>query len=146
MTDSMIGKNLPNVTLQSTEGGTITLPSALKGRHAVIYFYPKDDTPGCTAQACAYRDSIEQFRKIGCEVYGVSADDMASHGAFRSKFSLNFPLLADTKKELSTALGVSSRDTFLVDPNGKIVQVWRQVSPKTTMSETYESVRRLVAH
>ena len=159
MADSMLGKSLPQVTLESSQGGKVKLPDDLRGKFALIYFYPKDDTPGCTAQACSYRDSIADFEKLGCKVIGVSADDLGSHGAFVSKYSLNFPLLADTQHLLSEALGVwgeqewngqkfkgLSRDTFLVDPQGKIVQVWRKVSAKTTMQETYESVRKLVAH
>lgn len=140
----LIGKSFPQVALQSTEGKQVTLPKDLAGRWTVLYFYPKDDTPGCTKQACSYRDNIGEFEKIGVRVLGVSADDLASHGAFQEKYHLNFPLLADTEKKLAEALSVRSRDTFLIDPKGAIRKVWRKVDPTTTMGETYEAVTELM--
>jgi peroxiredoxin Q/BCP len=151
--DSLVGRSLPHLKLASTEGRTVELPQDLLGRWTLLYFYPKDDTPGCTQQACSYRDNIASFRKLGVQVLGVSLDDLSSHDGFIQKFSLNFPLLADTQHELSAALGVYgeqewkgqkfqglSRDTFLIDPQGKIRDVWRKVSPATTMQETFDRV------
>jgi thioredoxin-dependent peroxiredoxin len=155
--DALVGKQLPTVSLESTEGETINIPDDLKGKWTLLYFYPKDDTPGCTKQACNYRDNISKFQKLGVQVLGVSGDDLDSHDDFIKKFSLNFPLLADTDHSLSTALGVYgdqtwnektykglSRDTFLVDPEGKVRQVWRKVKPDATVNETFEAVQNLV--
>ena len=152
--DPLIGKTLPQVTLDSSEGKKVKIPDDWKGKWTILYFYPKDDTPGCTKQACSYRDNLADFRKINVQVIGVSGDDLTSHDSFITKFSLNFPLLADTENKLGLALGVFgdqswngktyrgySRDTFLVDTNGVIRQVWRKVSPEHTMGETYEAIQ-----
>ncbi|MBC7691956.1 MAG: peroxiredoxin [Methylotenera sp.] len=153
--DALVGKSLPSVQLDSSAGGKVSLPQDLLGKWTVLYFYPKDDTPGCTKQACSYRDSIDDFTKIGTRVLGVSTDDLVSHDSFIQKFSLNFPLLADTEHKLSEALGVYgpqewqgkvyqgvSRDTFLIDPQGTIRDVWRKVSATATMAETLEAVKK----
>lgn len=146
---------LPRVTLLSSAGGTVTFPDDVKGKWTLIYFYPKDDTPGCTKQACSYRDHYAEFKKLGITLFGVSLDDLTSHNAFIQKYSLNFPLLADTQHELSEALGVYgdqewkgktfkglSRDTVLIDPQGKVRQAWRKVNPETTMQETLDAIKR----
>jgi peroxiredoxin Q/BCP len=140
---------LPTVKLLGSDQKTWSLPADLLNKWTLIYFYPKDDTPGCTVQACAYRDSKPNWAKKGLVVLGVSLDDLTSHDAFSNKFDLNFPLLADTEKVLSTALGAYgeqewqgkkymglSRDSFLINPEGKIVKEWRGVNPKTTVEET----------
>jgi peroxiredoxin Q/BCP len=106
MTDALLEKPLPTVTLESSKGGFLRLPQDLGGKWTILYFYPKDDTPGCTRQACAYRDNLAEFTQAGIQVLGVSLDDLTSHDSFITKFNLNFPLLADTKHELSAALGV----------------------------------------
>ncbi|MCB1199744.1 MAG: peroxiredoxin [Leptospiraceae bacterium] len=150
----LTGKVLPSVSLDSSAGGKVNLPGDIKGHYTVLYFYPKDDTPGCTKQACAYRDHLKDFTDLGAKVYGVSLDDLTSHDAFINKYSLNFPLLADVDKELSTALGVYgdqqwgdkvfkglSRDSFLIDPEGKIVKIWRKVNPTESIAETYEEIK-----
>ena len=144
--DPWIGKDLPKVTLPSSKGGDLKLPT---GRWTLLYFYPKDDTPGCTTQACSYRDNIQRFTSLGVDVYGVSADDLKSHDAFAGKHSLNFPLLSDVKHELTKPLGVKgmiflSRDTFLINPEGKVVEVWRGVKPSETVSQTLETVKKHV--
>lgn len=157
MDDSMIGKKFPNAMLEVSSGGKVAVPGAFQGKWTVLYLYPKDDTPGCTKQACSYRDNIGQFRKVGVEVYGLSADDLASHGAFQEKYQLNFPLLSDPGKILIEALGSYgeqewqgkkfkgiSRDTFLIDPRGVIRDVWRKVRPETTTQETYASALKLM--
>ena len=157
MSDKTEGKSLPTVTLQATEIGKVRIPDDLKGKWTLLYFYPEDDTPGCTKQACSYRDNIGTFKKLGVDVLGVSADDMQSHEAFKGKFELNFPLLADTDRVLSEALGVwgeqewkgekymgLSRDTFLVGPDVKVRRAWRKVAPSTTMQETYAEAERLI--
>jgi thioredoxin-dependent peroxiredoxin len=154
--DALIGKQLPQIELQSSTGGAMRLPDDLKGKWTLLYFYPKDDTPGCTQQACAYRDTMEEFKRINVQVIGVSGDDLKSHQAFTEKHQLNFPLLTDSNFELSDVLGVYgdqtwkgnvykglSRDTFLIDPEGKIRQVWRKVRPEATVGETFETIQGL---
>lgn len=154
MSDPLVGKTLPSLTLSHSDGGKVTLPDDFKGQWTILYFYPKDDTPGCTKQACSYRDNIAQFKEAGAEVWGVSLDDLASHDDFREKYTLNFPLIADTEHKLSETLGVYgdqewqgktfkglSRDTFLIDPDGAVRQVWRKVNPLETVSQTYEALK-----
>ncbi|AXR70019.1 peroxiredoxin [Leptospira mayottensis] len=156
MSDSMLGTNLPTISLESTEGKSIKLPEDIVGSWTLLYFYPKDDTPGCTKQACSYRDNIEEFKKIGAKVYGVSLDHLDSHKNFIQKYSLNFPLLSDPDHKLSEALGVYgdqewkgkvfkglSRDSFLISPNGKIQKVWRKVDPTTTVEETLQEISKV---
>lgn len=148
---SPIGMELPQMALESSEGKPVKIPEDLKGVWSLIYFYPKDDTPGCTKQACSYRDGFSKFKKLKVKVYGVSMDDLNSHSSFIKKFNLNFPLLSDPKHELADQLGAYqkdsgylSRDTFLVDPNGKVVEVWRNVHPDSTMRETFLAVLKRI--
>ncbi|EKR62221.1 redoxin [Leptospira weilii str. 2006001853] len=156
MSDSMLGTNLPTISLESTEGKNVKLPEDIAGSWTLLYFYPKDDTPGCAKQACSYRDNIGEFKKIGAKVYGVSLDNLDSHGNFIQKYSLNFPLLSDPDHKLSEALGVYgdqewkgkvfkglSRDSFLISPNGKIQKVWRKVDPTTTVEETLQEISKV---
>lgn len=155
MSDPQEGNVLPEATLESTEGKTLNLPADWRGKWALLYFYPKDDTPGCTKQACAYRDKLAQFQKLGVVVYGISGDSMEDHRAFIEKFQLNFPLLSDPERKLSEPLGVYgdqewkgrvfqglSRDSFMIDPTGKIRKVWRKVSPEETVVETYDELKK----
>lgn len=157
MSDPIEGKTLPKLTLEATELGRVTLPDDLRGSFALIYFYPKDDTPGCTKQACAYRDSGARFRELGVKLFGVSLDDMASHEAFKNKYSLDFPLLSDPEHKLADFFGVYgerewqgkrfmglSRDTFLIDPDGKVVGVYRGVDPLTSVEETYKALKERI--
>jgi peroxiredoxin Q/BCP len=136
------GSQAPDFTLPSDEGGDVTL-SSLRGKKVVLYFYPKDDTPGCTIQACDFRDAAPSFQGVDAVVLGVSADPIESHRKFREKFDLNFPLLADEGHEVAEAYGVwkektmygrtfmgIERSTFLIDEDGKVERVWRKVSPK----------------
>jgi peroxiredoxin Q/BCP len=136
------GARAPDFTLASDQGGRVTL-SALRGKKVVLYFYPKDDTPGCTVQACDFRDSQPTFSGLDAVVLGVSADSVASHEKFRDKFGLNFPLLADEDHAVASAYGVwkeksmygrtfmgIERSTFLIDEDGWIVEAWRKVTPQ----------------
>jgi peroxiredoxin Q/BCP len=134
------GATAPDFTLQSDAGEEVRL-SALRGKPVVLYFYPKDDTPGCTKEACAFRDRSSDLREKGAAVLGVSPDDVASHGKFRDKYSLNFPLLADTGHRVAeiygawreknlygkTSMGVQ-RSTFLIDAAGTVRKVWKKVN------------------
>jgi len=136
------GSKAPDFTLPSDAGGDVRL-SALRGKKVVLYFYPKDDTPGCTIQACDFRDATPAFEKLDAVVLGVSADSVGSHAKFRSKFGLTFPLLADEDHAVCEAYGVwkersmygrkfmgIERSTFLIDPKGTVAEVWRNVKPK----------------
>lgn len=146
MTSTIIGQRVPNLVLPSSDGGSIRLPDDLVGSYTVLFFYPKDQTPGCTKEACTFRDNIGRFKEVNAKVYGVSSDSIASHHKFIEKQSLNFPLLADESKALAKALGVSSllgmfsRDTILLDPNGVVLKVWRKVSAGDTVFETLKEL------
>lgn len=147
----------PHMTVHVAGGEDLNLPEDFKNRWTLLYFYPKDDTPGCTVQACSYRDNIHAFSDLGVSIYGVSLDDLTSHEDFREKYHLNFPLIYDADKKLSEFAGAYgeqewsgkkfmglSRDTVLINPQGKIEKVWRKVNPQTTVQETLEVVRELV--
>jgi peroxiredoxin Q/BCP len=149
MSHTLEGTVLPSLKLPSTSGNELSLPDDLKGHWTLIYFYPKDDTPGCTIQACAYRDDLSSFKDLGASIFGVSLDDLTSHNNFIDKFALNFPLIVDADHKLADALGSYvekdrngvksmgiSRDTFLIDSEGIIRKVWRKVNPETTIAET----------
>jgi peroxiredoxin Q/BCP len=137
------GKPAPDFSLASNTGETMTL-SSFRGRPVVLYFYPKDDTPGCTTQACGIRDVYPDFRDRGAVVLGVSPDDEASHVKFKEKYSLPFALLADPDHEVAEKYGVwkernlygkksmgIERSTFVIDADGNISKVMRRVKPDT---------------
>ncbi len=127
------GEIAPNFTLVSHEGTKISLSDYKGKKHVILYFYPKDDTPGCTAEACTFRDDIEQFKNAETEILGVSTDTVKSHQRFVNKYRLNFPLLADDKKEVAQRYGAlkptgsASRMTYLIDKNGVIKKIFPKV-------------------
>lgn len=128
------GDVAPDFTLESDSDGSVTL-SGLRGRSVVLYFYPRDDTPGCTVQACDLRDALPRFDGVDAVILGVSTDDVASHASFRAKYGLNFPLLADVDGSVCEAYAVRvggriERSTFLVDEDGVIRRAWRGVSAR----------------
>ncbi|NMF65412.1 peroxiredoxin [Brasilonema octagenarum] len=130
-----VGSDAPAFTAKDTNGNTVSL-SDFKGKTVVLYFYPKDDTPGCTKQACSFRDASNDYKSKDVVVLGVSADDEASHQAFTQKYSLNFPLLADSDKTLIKAYdvdggGYAKRVTYVIDGNGKITNVDSNVNTST---------------
>jgi thioredoxin-dependent peroxiredoxin len=130
-----VGTDAPAFTAKDTNGNTISL-SDFAGKTVVLYFYPKDDTPGCTKQACSFRDAQSEYQGKDVVVLGVSADDEAAHQAFTAKYNLNFPLLADTDKALIKAFdvdggGYAKRVTYVIDPNGKITHVDASVNTST---------------
>lgn len=129
------GDKLPTVTVLDDSGATVTTTELLGGP-LVLYFYPKDDTPGCTSEASQFRDLYAEFQKKGARIVGVSRDSVDSHRRFKDKFSIPFPLLADTGSELYSALGVNARSTFLIDGSGTILRVW----PKVKVDEHAEEV------
>jgi peroxiredoxin Q/BCP len=134
-----VGEKAPAFTLNDQSGQSHKL-SSLKGKWVVLYFYPKDDTSGCTKQACQFNDAIAQFRKRGVMVFGVSPDDEKSHAKFAGKYGLGFPLLADPDKQALEAYGVwqeksmygrkymgVARTTYLIDPKGVVAARWDKV-------------------
>jgi peroxiredoxin Q/BCP len=141
------GTPAPPFSLTSDEGETVTLES-LRGKPVVLYFYPKDDTPGCTTQACGIRDAWDEFEARGAVVLGVSPDSESSHVRFKEKFGLPFTLLADPDHATAEAYGVwvekksygktsmgIERSTFVIDAEGKVAKVMRRVKPDTHTSE-----------
>lgn len=134
-----VGTDAPAFTAKDTKGNTVSL-SDLRGKTVVLYFYPKDDTPGCTKQACSFRDAQSQYQGKDIVILGVSADDEVSHQAFTQKYDLNFPLLADTDKSLIKAFdvdggGYAKRVTYVIDPSGKITHVDTSVNTTTHASD-----------
>jgi len=134
-----VGDSAPDFSLPADDGGTASL-KALKGKAVVLYFYPKDDTPGCTAEACAFRDALPDFSKVKAAILGISRDPVASHAKFKTKFHLPFPLVSDEDGKVCKAYGVwvkksmygktymgIERSTFLIDKNGIVRNVWRKV-------------------
>jgi thioredoxin-dependent peroxiredoxin len=142
------GQSLPDLDL-TTESGDHIGTAELTGRKTVLYFYPKDDTPGCTKEACAFRDRMDDYAKAGIRVYGVSLDSPESHRKFRAKYNLNFPLLTDDGGRASEVLGVlgdrgkARRVTFLLDTGGRISRVYPEVSPETHADEILEDAATL---
>ena len=129
------GKPAPDFELESDSGETVKL-SDLRGKPVVLYFYPKDDTPGCTRQACGIRDAWSEFERAGAEVFGISADTQASHEKFKSKYTLPFTLLADPERKLGEPYGVAQegkssyeRSTFVIDADGNVTRIMRRVKP-----------------
>ena len=156
------GSPAPDFTLTSDTGDTVSL-SALKGKPVVLYFYPKDDTPGCTKQACGIRDAWGEFERSGAVVLGVSPDSEASHVKFKEKYELPFTLLADPDHATAEAYGVwveksmygktymgVERSTFVIDADGKLAKVMRKVKPETHADDVLaalgSAVRRTPAH
>jgi thioredoxin-dependent peroxiredoxin len=150
-----IGKRAPVFELPSSEGGTIAL-SRLKGSPVVLYFYPKDSTPGCTTEALEFRSKIKQFEALGVHIFGISPDSVDSHCKFIDKQKLNFVLLADEGHTVAEKYGVwveksmygkkfmgVQRATFMIDGSGKIAHVWPKVSPKGHAAEVLERARSL---
>ena len=120
------GDMLPNCTVADDTGNPVTMAELLGGP-LVLYFYPKDDTPGCTNEASQFRDLYAKFEEKGARIVGVSRDSAASHQKFKAKYKIPFMLLSDAESKLYDALGVSGRSTFLIDGKGAIVKVWPKV-------------------
>lgn len=142
------GDAAPDFTLLSESGAPVSL-SSFKGKLVALYFYPKDFTPGCAKEACAFRDAFADYQAAGVEVLGVSVDDVDSHQKFKSEHNLNFTLLADTDKKVSTAYGVlnamgmASRVTFLIDRDGNIKRIFKDVKPDEHASEVLAIAKTL---
>jgi thioredoxin-dependent peroxiredoxin len=141
------GDAAPEFSAATNGGGTVSLAD-FKGKNVVLYFYPRDDTPGCTKEACAFRDHFADFKKRGAAVLGVSTDPVKSHDKFAAKFKLPFTLLADEDKKIVQAYGVwgekrfmgrkylgTNRVTFLIGPDGRIKHIWPEVKPDEHAAE-----------
>ena len=147
------GQQAPDFRLLDQNGKTHTLAD-FRGKWLVLYFYPKDDTPGCTEQACKFRDDLHKLTALGAQVVGVSVDDTASHTEFAKKYNLPFPLLADSEAETAarydslTNLGIikfARRNTFLIDPQGKIAKVYLSANTSRNSIEVIEDLKKLKA-
>jgi peroxiredoxin Q/BCP len=147
MGDLSVGDKAPAFSAKDQDGRSVKL-SDFKGRKVVLYFYPKDDTTGCTAEACAFRDRLPEFERLGVAVLGVSPDSEASHRKFADKYSLPFTLLADPERKIVEAYAAwgekklygrsymgTLRKTYLIDEKGRVAAVYPKVSPKTHADE-----------
>jgi peroxiredoxin Q/BCP len=149
------GKKAPDFKLESSEGGEVSL-KGFRGKTVVLYFYPKDDTPGCTREACAFRDSQAALKKKGVVVLGVSGDSIASHEKFKAKYKLNFPLLSDPDKAVAKKYGAWGekvlygkrsvgmiRSTFVIDAEGVVRKVFPRVKVDGHADQVLEAVSTL---
>jgi peroxiredoxin Q/BCP len=150
-----IGDKAPDFTLPADGGGKVSLKD-LKGKTVILFFYPKDDTSGCTAEACAFRDQLPDFSKSKATVLGVSRDSVASHDKFKKKYGLTFPLLSDEEGKVTEAYGTwveksmygrkymgIDRSTFLIDPKGVIRGIWRKVKVPGHAEEVLKAAKAL---
>jgi peroxiredoxin Q/BCP len=155
MTDINIGDDSPEFSLPSTDGSNV-ISSDLRGSTVVLYFYPKDDTPGCTKEACGFRDNYDALTEKGVIVLGVSRDSIESHNKFTNKYSLPFPLLTDPEAEIAKKFGAYGekkmygrvfegvlRQTFLINKDGIVEKIWRRVKTATHAEEVLTAVEAL---
>jgi len=151
------GQKAPAFTLKDDSGCKVKL-SDLKGKPVVIYFYPRDDTPGCTKEACAFRDRYDELNNLGVQLLGVSADSAESHTKFKQKHSLPFPLLVDANHAMSEKYGAwreknmygkksmgIQRSTYLIDASGRVAQVWKRVKVDGHDQQVIDSVKALLS-
>jgi len=150
-----VGDKAPDFTLPSDGGGKVSL-KALKGKAVVLYFYPKDDTSGCTAESCAFRDALPNFSKVKAAIVGISRDSVASHDKFKAKYGLTFPLASDEDGTVCEAYGTwveksmygrkymgVERSTFLIDAKGVVRNAWRKVKVPGHAEEVLEAAAAL---
>jgi thioredoxin-dependent peroxiredoxin len=155
MAKAALGKTIPAFKLEATSGKTIT-EQDLKGKNTVLYFYPKDDTPGCTQEGQDFRDEIRQFMKLNTQIIGVSRDTLKSHESFKAKFDFPFELLSDPDEKLCSAFDVMQmknmygkqvlgveRSTFLIDSKGVLRKEWRKVKVQDHVNEVLTAVKEL---
>lgn len=148
-----VGQAAPTFHLQDQNGHWLS-PADFHGHWLVLYFYPKDFTPGCTTEVCTFRDDIAKLRKAGAKVAGISLDDVKSHAEFAKKYHVPFPLLSDADRKVATSYGVltskmgfhyAKRTTFLVDPQGKIAKVYVDVDPEKNSAQVLADLAGLKA-
>ena len=144
-----VGDTLPNFTAKDTNGTVFDSQNYIGKQSLVIYFYPKDNTPGCTVEACSFRDNYQDFKDLGAEVIGISADSVTSHLKFKSKFNLPFILLSDADKKLRKLFGVENsliflpgRETFVADKNGVILMIFNSMSSKIHVEKALQILKK----
>lgn len=148
-----IGQKAPAFTLPTDGNGKISL-SEFKGQKVVLYFYPKDDTPGCTKESCSFNENLKAFNKMGVQVIGLSKCSVKKHDKFKEKYALKFPLASDEESDICERYGTwveksmygrkymgIDRSTFLIDENGKIMQIWRKVKVPGHVEEVMETIK-----
>ena len=146
----------PNIILPSTSKNKYSLKDS-SGKHIVIYFYPKDDTPGCTIETNDFNKILSKFKKLDCEIYGISKDNLKSHDKFREKYKVKFDLLSDEdlkvlkkykvwgkKKFMGREYMGINRTTFLIDKKGKIIKIWENVKVKDHVKEVFETLKSTI--
>ncbi|GAA4075858.1 peroxiredoxin [Flavobacterium cheonanense] len=145
-----IGDKLPSFSAKDTNGNIFNSHDYIGKQPLVIYFYPKDDTPGCTAQACSFRDNYQEFKDLGAEVIGISSDTVTSHLKFKSKFNLPFILLSDNDKKLRKLFGVQNslfiipgRETFVIDKQGVVIMVFNSMSSEIHITKALKVLKKL---
>ena len=148
-----VGTAAPAFALKDQDQRTHTLAD-YRGRWVVLYFYPKDDTPGCTTEACNFRDDLPRLRALGVQLFGISLDSSTSHAEFATKYNLPFPLLADETGQVAKTYGSlralgpfsrAKRHTFIVDPDGKVARIYRDVDPESHSRQVMDEVQALQA-
>ncbi|MCB9983549.1 MAG: thioredoxin-dependent thiol peroxidase [Rhodospirillales bacterium] len=155
MSELKIGDTAPDFTAPTDGDGELSL-SSFKGQNVVLYFYPKDDTPGCTTESCGFNEALQAFKKLGATVIGVSKDSPQRHDKFKTKYGLNFPLVSDENSDICERYGVwkeknmygkkymgIERSTFLIDARGKIAAIWRKVKVNGHVDEIRAAIEDL---
>lgn len=143
------GDMAPDFEAETYGGETVKLSDVYKEGTVALYFYPKDNTPGCTKEACSLRDGMDDLEGLGINVLGVSTDGVKAHENFKNKYNLNFPLISDKSKDIiklygvKSAFGTAKRETFLINSNGEIVHIWTKVNTKKHAEEIVDKVREL---
>jgi peroxiredoxin Q/BCP len=149
----LVGESAPDFRLQDQNGEWHTLTD-YAGKWVAVYFYPKDDTPGCTKEACAFRDNIFAFEEIGAVILGISLDDVESHAAFAEKYSLPFPILSDADAKIAKEYGVykqmgtfkfAERQSFLINPDGQVAKHYAKVNAEKHSEEVLADLKELIA-
>ncbi len=146
------GDQAPDFEGPTSDGSRLGLKDFVGKKNVVLYFYPKDDTSGCTREACSFRDNLQPIRQMGAEIIGVSLDSIQSHGRFASKFGLSFPLISDKEKRIANAYGVlkdtgtsTSRVTFIIDKSGKVAKVFSKVDVSKHTEEVVSALKELAS-
>lgn len=145
-----VGEQAPDFEGPTSDGSRLGLKDFVGKKNVVLYFYPKDDTPGCTREACSFRDNLQSVRKLGAEIIGVSLDSIQSHDRFTKKYELPFPLISDKEKLIAKAYGVlkdaglsTNRVTFIIDKNGKVAKVFPKVDVSKHTEEVVAALKEL---
>lgn len=144
------GHTAPSFEGPTSDGSKLALKDFLGRKNVVLYFYPKDDTPGCTKEACSFRDNLQSVREMGAEIIGVSLDSIESHRRFSTKYNLPFPLISDEKKKIAKAYGAlrdtgtsTNRVTFIIDKKGKVAKVFPKVDVTKHTDEVVAALKEL---